>query len=258
MVARIRPEFRMTFQVVAAERLYRRVAAQIAGLISDGSIARGERLPAERDLAIRLGVSRPTLREALIALEIAGLVEVRTGSGIYVRETPATDETEPARLPELGVGPLELIDARLVVECAITRAAAPLAAEEDCAALEARVAEMDAAPDPAAHLAADRAFHHDLAAISGNAVLAATVDGLWGETFSPIFRRMGLLTGLYPVSRNGTRADHLLIVAALRTRDPDAAEAAMRAHLNNVRGVLMGAAGGENPAEARVDGDASA
>lgn len=228
----------MDFQMVSAERLYRRVATQIAELIADGTIARGSRLPAERDLAARLGVSRPTLREALIALEIAGLVEVRTGSGVYVLDTPAAG-SPAAWLPEFGVGPLELIEARLVVECAVARTAAPRATDADCAALEESIAEMDAAPEPPAHIAADRAFHRRMAEISGNAVLASVVDGLWAEMFSPIFERLGLLTGLYPVSRNSTRADHERIAAAMRSNDPEGAEDAMRTHLTNVRDVLM-------------------
>ena len=239
----------MSFRAVAPERLYRRVAAQIAELVGEGTIARGDRLPAERELAGRLGVSRPTLREALIALEIAGLVEVRIGSGVYVREATVRGEEAAARLPELGVGPFELIEARIVVECAVAREAAARATEADCAALETRVAEMDAAPDPATHRAADRAFHRDLAGITGNAVLASVVDGLWAEMYSPLFERMGLLTGLYPVSRNSTLADHLRIAAAMRTGDPGEAEAAMRAHLGNVRCVLMGGEAGEEDSE---------
>jgi DNA-binding FadR family transcriptional regulator len=185
-------------------------------------------------------VSRPTLREALIALAIARLDESRTGSWNYFRAAAEQGEVAAARLPELGVGPLELIEARLVVECAVARTAAPRATPANCTALEARIAEMDAAPNPPAHLAADRGFHRDLARISGNAVLASVVDGLWAETFSPIFERMGLLTGLYPVSRNTTREDHLRIAAAMRTGDPNAAEAAMRRHLSNVGRILMG------------------
>lgn len=245
----------MSFQAVAAERLYRRVAAQIAELVAEGTIVRGARLPAERELAGRLGVSRPTLREALIALEIAGVVEVRTGSGIYVREAPVRGEEAAARLPELGVGPFELIEARIVVECAVARAAASRATEPDCAALEARVAEMDAAPDPAAHRAADRAFHRDLARITGNAVLASVVDGLWAEMYSPLFERMGLLTGLYPVSRNSTLEDHLRIAAAMRTGDPAETEAAVCSHLSNVRRVLMGGETGENNSETLAEGE---
>ena len=75
----------LPFQAIETRRLYERVADQLGELIRGGAFATGERLPPERDLARRLGVSRPVVREAMVALEIAGLVEVRTGSGTYVR-----------------------------------------------------------------------------------------------------------------------------------------------------------------------------
>ena len=74
----------MPFQRIEPRRLYRQIADQIRGLIRSGEFAAGARLPPERDLAKQLGVSRPSVREALIALEVEGLVEVRIGSGIYV------------------------------------------------------------------------------------------------------------------------------------------------------------------------------
>ena len=70
---------------IEPQRLYRQIAKQIQGLISSGEFAVGSRLPAERDLAMQLGFSRPSVREALIALEVEGVIEVRTGSGIYVK-----------------------------------------------------------------------------------------------------------------------------------------------------------------------------
>ena len=74
----------MPLQTVEPRRLYRQIADQIAGLIGNGEFARGSRLPAERELATLLGVSRTSVREALISLEIGGLVEVRVGSGVFV------------------------------------------------------------------------------------------------------------------------------------------------------------------------------
>jgi len=76
----------MRLQAVEPRRLYRQIADQIRARIGKGEVAPGERLPAERDLARQLGVSRPSLREALIALEVEGLLDVRVGSGIYVTQ----------------------------------------------------------------------------------------------------------------------------------------------------------------------------
>src|SRR5205807_3545845 len=80
------PEYRMPIQALEPQRLYRQIAEQLRKLMTKGEFKPGERLPAERDLAKQLGVSRPSVREALIALEVEGWVEVRTGSGIFVLE----------------------------------------------------------------------------------------------------------------------------------------------------------------------------
>ena len=87
----------MPIEPIDSQRLYERVADQIGALIHSGEFLPGQRLPAERDLARILGVSRPVVREAMIALEIAGLVEVRTGAGAFVRDQSAD---RPA--PEAG------------------------------------------------------------------------------------------------------------------------------------------------------------
>src|SRR5690349_12300457 len=113
----------MPLQAVENRRLYRQIADQIAALIEGGEYPVGARLPPERDLAKQLGVSRPSVREALIALEVEGYVEVRVGSGVYVlghRASPRPDDT----LPE-DSGPFELIKARWLIEA-------------ECAALAAR------------------------------------------------------------------------------------------------------------------------
>src|SRR5438128_3373997 len=114
----------MPLQAVDSRRLYRQIADQIAALIERGEYAVGERLPPERDLAKQLGVSRPSVREALIALEVEGYVEVRVGSGVYVGG-PRTGAA-PAALPA-DSGPFELIRARSLIE-------------SECAALAAKAA----------------------------------------------------------------------------------------------------------------------
>ena len=78
----------MPLQTIEPQRLYRQIAEQLRGLMNTGEFGVGSRLPAERDLATQLGVSRPSVREALIALEVEGVIEVRTGSGIYVKQAP--------------------------------------------------------------------------------------------------------------------------------------------------------------------------
>src|SRR6266478_5096913 len=101
----------MPIHSIEPRRLYRQIADQIRTLIASGEFPAGARLPPERDLAKQLGVSRPSVREALIALEVEGRVEVRIGSGIYVQAL-----TEHAgREAEAAAGPFELLRARYVI-----------------------------------------------------------------------------------------------------------------------------------------------
>ena len=109
----------MPLQTVSPQRLYRQIADQIRQLMASGEFALGSRLPAERDLALQLGVSRPSVREALIALEVEGMIEVRTGSGIYVQNIQAPNAiAQAANDATTEWGPLEVMSARILVESA--------------------------------------------------------------------------------------------------------------------------------------------
>ena len=122
----------MPLQLVEPRRLYRQIADQIAGLIAAGEFPPGSRLPAERELAAKLGVSRASVREAIISLEIGGLVEVRVGTGIFVtaKQRPEVDR-------DAGPGPFELLNARKLVEGEIAALAAVGATADDIEALAA-------------------------------------------------------------------------------------------------------------------------
>ena len=130
----------MPIQPLEPQRLYRQIADQLRQLIVSGEFVVGARLPAERDLAKQLGVSRPSVREALIAMEVEGWVEVRTGSGVYVLERSNIDRTGAVAPTEWG--PLELIRARRVVEGEIAALAAVLAKRKDLNAIELAVESL--------------------------------------------------------------------------------------------------------------------
>ena len=140
-----------------AGRLYERVAQDLSGKIAAGQYALGQRLPSERDLAQAYAVSRPTIREAIIAMELDGLVEVRLGSGVYVA----------AKLPrggtagEMDVGPFELLEARRAIEGETCALAAVLITTEQLDELQGLVAEMQAenSRDVVMSEDADRRFH---------------------------------------------------------------------------------------------------
>ena len=128
----------MPFQPVDSRRLYEQVADQIGALIRAGEFAPGQRLPAERDLAKSLRVSRPVVREAMIALEIGGLIEVRVGAGAFVRDQPLA----PAAPINTGHSPSDILSARMLIEGETAALAAARATPLDLAAIAAQQDEM--------------------------------------------------------------------------------------------------------------------
>jgi DNA-binding FadR family transcriptional regulator len=224
----------MTLDPIISKRLYQQVAERVRRQIETGILTAGDRLPAEKDLAQQLGVSRPTVREALIALEIAGFVEIRTGSGTYICRRGKL--LQP--MLDAGPGPFELLHARLLIEGEVASEAAMRATPEDLAAVEATIDEMEQMVLAGDHSrAADQRFHVLIANVSGNSVLAELVSSLWQGMFSPMFYKMSELTGLI-TNQEWALAEHKAIFAALATHDPVGARAAMRRHLKSVEAEL--------------------
>lgn len=225
------------FEPVAATRLYEQVASQIRSLIAAGNISEGNRLPAEKELARQLGVSRPTVREAMIALEIAGIVEVRTGSGIYVSR-PVTSKPVPL---DSGPGPFELLRARLLIEGEIASDVAVRATPEDILEITRCAEQMEDLIATGQNGAkADQAFHIRIAAATGNSVLAGLVDTLWGDMFNTMFNKLREHAEHTLEAQARNLKDHRAIVDAIATRDPLAARTAMRQHLLRVESALSG------------------
>ena len=230
----------MPIQSIEPRRLYRQIAEQIRALIRTGEFLPGERLPPERDLARQLGVSRPTVREALIALEVERLVEVRTGSGIYVLARGAAAEREPDADLAAGdaaddgaeAGPFELMRARYTIESECAALAARAAKRTQIAAIEDAVATMErsfAAGE--APLDGDRLFHLRVAEATGNGALVAVVKMLWKQRQGPLYQR---LEHHYdsPALWLAAMAEHRAILKAIAERDVAGARAAMQRHLN--------------------------
>jgi len=216
-------------EAVEARRLYRQVADQLRALIDSGEYAVGGRLPTERDLAEQLKVSRPTVREALIALEVEGRVRIRVGSGIYVSE-PASS-AQPLSTSSTIEGPFELLSAREFIEGAIAEQAARVAGPEDLERIDAALGAMAAVPHPGeASMVHDRAFHIAVAGSLGNAVLVRVVGELFDQRLNPYFTKLAHYFE-NPETWQTALAEHQSIRAAIAARDPDAAGAAMRKHL---------------------------
>lgn len=227
----------MPFQAIETQRLYQRVADQIGTLIRNGEFAAGQRLPPERDLARSLGVSRPVVREAMIVLELEGLVEVRTGSGTFVSVPAPAGKAADAF--DAGPGPFELISARKLVEAGIAfaaaRSATPAQLDAIAEALSMMAEAVEAGRDSRE---ADRLFHARIAEATGNAVLVSIVEGLWASMVSPVFDALGRRMGL-PEHQGMALDDHARIYEALRRHDAAGAREAMHDHLTHVEGVLL-------------------
>jgi DNA-binding FadR family transcriptional regulator len=221
----------MPLQTVEPQRLYRQIAEQLRASIKQGEFKPGARLPAERDLAKQLGVSRPSVREALIALEVEGWVEVRTGSGVFVLER--LHRTDAGRqIPPTEWGPLELIRARRVIEGEIASLAAQHAKRSDLKAIRGAIDQMQHDTDRnVAPLAGDRAFHTAIAQACGNVVLVETVQTFWDARRGPLFERLGDYFESAPSWRIAI-AEHEVVLDALKAHDGEAARAAMQQHMD--------------------------
>ena len=216
----------MAFKVILPRRLYQEIALQIRAHIENGEFPGGSRLPSERELAAQLKVSRPSVREALIALEVEGLVEVRTGAGVFVcrpqRAFPYHASSE---------GPLEIMRARISIEGETAAMAARHIRIAHIRELKNILTSMD--PDlntEGSYLPADRAFHLYIAETAGNGVLVRIVAELFDARHSPLglqFEKHFENKGTWKQAL----AEHELVLNALASRNPDLARQAMQRHL---------------------------
>jgi DNA-binding FadR family transcriptional regulator len=221
-----------TFKPLAPARLYRIIADQIAARIRSGEFACGDRLPSERELAERMGVSRPSIREALIALEIQGFVDVRVGTGVFVQQARANGATADAGTSDGNdIGPFDLLEARLLVEPECVALTAQQASAQQIDAIEDAHRAMSLSASPSRH---DRAFHDAIGAGCGNAALAAMVSCVWDLCeSSAVYRRLDAHFVNAQVWQTAHQ-EHARIVAAVRARDPIRARHAMRNHIESI------------------------
>ncbi|KRB48839.1 FadR/GntR family transcriptional regulator [Phenylobacterium sp. Root700] len=239
----------MTRTTAGARKLYQQVVAAVGASIERGQYKPGQRLPSERDLAEEFSVSRPTVREAMLALEIRGLVEARHGSGIYVTDTPPVE----AAAPDLDIGAFELTEARVLFEGEAAALAATTITEEQLVELEAILVEMvEENAGDAKGEQADRRFHVAIAEATRNAAIVTVIETLWDLRYrSPLCRHMldrARLVGVKP------RIDeHRRLLDALKARDPQRARKEMRDHLERVIEGLLAATEIEAVERARTE-----
>ncbi|THB62742.1 MAG: FadR family transcriptional regulator [Desulfovibrio sp.] len=244
----------MTLTAIESKRLYQQVAEQLAAHIREGLWKEGERLPAERDLAQQLGVSRPSVREAMIALELKGVVEVRMGAGIYVRGAfPETGVTLVPPDEDPGPSPFDLMAARRLIEGETASIAAGTIDEQGLAGLMAAISHMEKDMELGVQNVTnsedgDQLFHRRIAECTNNMVLVSIVDQLWEGMRRPMFQTIADLLAL-PGNARRAVADHRMIVERIAARDPEGARRTMHAHLDQVSSWLMKDGVGGNGAD---------
>jgi DNA-binding FadR family transcriptional regulator len=219
----------------ANARLYENIARTLEQAIEMGRYKAGGRLPSERELAEEFAVSRPVVREAIIVLELRGLVRRRHGAGVYVS---AKQPIAPSSAEEAD-GPFEVTEARRLLEGEIAALAAATASDQQIAEMAAIIDRIgDMRTDQATREQADRAFHLALARSTGNDVLVGLVESLWDKRYqSPLcvyFFSRARDAGIQPPVD-----EHQVVLDALKARDPDAARQAMRDHLARVTQNLL-------------------
>ncbi len=217
----------------AAKSARDRVEEHVRRLIETGELHPGDRLPAERDLARALGVSRPTVRSGLKALAAMGVVNSRRGAGTFIADGPPDLGREPLGLLAAlhGFTSDEMFEARLLLEVGVAGLAAEHAPAEHLATLAEELTEMfTAVGDPQAFLVHDVRFHQALAAGCGNRVLAALVEMVAAQFYEHRRRTVARARDL----RESAEL-HRRIYRAVRSGHPEAARGAMAEHLRRAQ-----------------------
>ena len=226
-------------QPIRPTRIYTEIVDQILKLINRGHIAPGDRLPSERQLAQQLNVSRSALREAMTALEVLGIVEIKAGIGIFIGTNGGADNNsgvmdEVAKLIA-KVGPLEILEVRILIEPGVARLAAERRTAEDLRAMQSAVAQMQLELEEG-HDAwqPDWGFHRAIATATQNPLVEMVFDNLGQRMENPLWKLMRAHN--FEFGDRGQRylKDHRAILDAVRQGSGNAAFRAMHAHISMI------------------------
>ena len=214
-------------------RLYHSVAKKILKLIESGVFPPESRLPGERELAEKFGVSRVTIREAEIALQALGHIRIKTGSGVYVLKVK---EPDTAAMPDISA--FELTEARLLFESETAALAARDISDETIDLLETHIETMQSTDDEDEAERADRDFHLTIATAAGNTAVRYIVEKLW-EIRTELEQVKEVYASVCTEDMDTRSDEHTEILEALRNRDPDAARKAMQKHFRRLLEALI-------------------
>jgi len=224
------------------KRLYQEVGAALKERITNGEFSVGEKLPAEREIAEIMQVSRAVVRESLIMLELQEIVNVRKGSGVYVLQRPnaeITEHSEQAKNSHSDVGPFELLQARQLLESRIAEFAATQVTKSDIANLRQAIEVERLNLKEGKGDKGDEMFHLAIAEATQNSVLTDMLRDLWNHRDNnPMWKQLHV-----HINNQGYRKrwlqDHEKILANLQRRDAAGARDAMWQHLENVKQTLL-------------------
>jgi GntR family transcriptional repressor for pyruvate dehydrogenase complex len=226
----------LSLEPVKRSRLWEDVVTQILQLMADGNLTAGSRLPSERELAVQLGVSRPSIREAMRQLELMGVIDSRQGAGAFVKEVSDEDLVQPLALLLRGRKHLlgDILETRKVIEPHMARLAAQKASASQLAELEQLVTQQQAkVRSGRLAIEEDTSFHHTLARASGNRVLLLLVEScmdLLSES-----RKRNLQS---PERARRSVEGHADLLQAIKRRDAEGAFTAMVRHLEGIEAAI--------------------
>ncbi len=240
------------FEKLNQQKNYMQIARQIKHLIQDGTLHIGEKLPSERKLVELFGASRASIREALSAMEMLGLIECRSGQGNYIMADGAEGTIDGELLRNLlqGHDPYEIFEARLVIEPSLTGLAAKRATLEERDRLKGQVASLEALgtrilaggfpeTDTDTFVEEDRRLHLEIGRAAHNEVLFTVFSGvnlMMKETHFTALKKKGLM-------REGTvkaySEEHSALLKALLTGDSGAAQRISKAHILSLKKILF-------------------
>jgi len=211
---------------------------KLSQLLASGRYPAQSRLPPERELSVLLGVSRSGLREGLEMLEAEGRIWRHVGKGTFVGPRPL-DGATGLHLVSAVTSPEEVMEVRLLFEPLIARLAATRATASEIENLQRLLEKSDAARDAKAWELWDGTLHRAVAQAAHNKLLLAVFDGFNAMRGQAAWSRLRL-AALIPERLAVYRRQHRAYVGAITARDPAAAEAAMRHHVETVRDNLLG------------------
>lgn len=221
-------------------RLYRDVADKMLSMITSGGYPAGGRLPPERELAEHFSVSRPTVREAIIALEARGFVQIKSGSGVYVLPQDGTEKrTSPQGLTREGSA-FELTEARAVLEGEAAALAARMITPEQLTALELALAQLrdESQNGKLVSELADKHFHQIIADATQNPLIIGMIRDLWRiRNNTPSIH--DAYQAICEIDAAARYTEHEAIFVAIKARDVAAARHAMHNHFERILSKLI-------------------